>query len=310
VLPHRGEWYKDFPPRWGHLRVPTSSRKAATAAIALYAPCRPRAFLVQRAAWMITRLVGPRALPGRTVRWVPDVPPDVWHEISVRIQATVGSFDTIAGYERLQADRPGFALLLLGNGAPVAFVKVRGGDVAPIDTERTAVDMVWRHGPRSFCVPRPLASGFVDRWAYLVVEALAPRLHRPARNPRLGAITSEVQAALASLPRPTGTSPHWRPMHGDFAPWNLRRTGPGEPVLIDWEDAAWGPPGADEVFYRATQDALGIDRARGSPYEEAIDFWLDRVERWGDSDRDRRLGVATAAALRRMRAVREMAPCA
>ena len=89
-------------------------------------------------------------------------------------------------------------------------------------------------------------------------------------------------------------------MHGDFAPWNLRRTGPGELVLVDWEDAAYGPPGADEVFYQACQAALGMERATGSPHAEAIDYWLRRLQQRTDGGRDQRLAAATVAALRRV----------
>ena len=297
-----GERYKDFPPGWGHLRIPISSRSAALAALALYAPCRPRAFLVQRAAWVITKLVGPRALPGRAVHWTPSVPPDVWSEITSQLRDAVGSFDAVAGYERLQASRPGFALLVLREGAAVAFVKLRAGESAPIENERNATELAWRLGSRSFRVPRPLASGSFDGWHFFAVEALAPRLHRPARAPRLDLIISEVQSALFDLPRALGVAAHWQPMHGDFAPWNLRRPAWGELVLIDWEDAAWGPPGADEVFYRATQAALGIRQAPVSPHEEAINYWLAKIEGRLDTNRDRRLAIATVEALRRMRA--------
>jgi phosphotransferase family enzyme len=295
------ERYKDFPPGWGHLRIPTSSRTAALAALSLYAPCRPRAFLLQRAAWTITKLIGPRALPGRAARWVPGVPPDVWSAVTERVCQAVGSFDSVAGYDRLQGSRSGFALLLLREAVPVAFVKVRAGDSAAIENECKATELVWRHGPRSFRVPRPLTSASFGNWHFLAVEALVPRLHRPARAPSLDAIVGEVQTALSTLPRARDVPAHWRPMHGDLAPWNLRHTGKGELVLIDWEDAAWGPPGGDEVFYQATQAALGIRQAPVSPHEEAIDYWLEKVETRRDTKRDRRLAIDTSAALRRMR---------
>ena len=292
--------YKDFPPGWGHLRIPMSSRNAALAALALYAPCRPRAFALQRVAWMVTRLVGPRALPGRAMRWTPDVPADVWHTITEQLHRAVGPFDAFAGYDRLQASRSGFALLLLRAGAPIAFVKLRVGDSASMENEHHAVELVSRYGPRSFRVPRPLARGSSDGWHFLALEALAPGLHRPPRRPPIDVITGEIQAALATLERPRGTPEDWRPMHGDFAPWNLRRTGSGELVLVDWEDAAWGPAGADEVFYQAAQAALGLEAAPASPHGEAVDYWLHKIQQRTDGGRDRRLADATVAALRRM----------
>ncbi len=33
--------YKDFPPGWGHIKVPLSSRRAAIAALGLYSPLSP-----------------------------------------------------------------------------------------------------------------------------------------------------------------------------------------------------------------------------------------------------------------------------
>jgi hypothetical protein len=112
--------------------------------------------------------------------------------------------------------------------------------------------------------------------AFPRLEALTPQLHRAPRNPPLGLITAEIQRALASLPRADGTPAHWQPIHGDFAPWNLRRVTSGRLVLINWEDVSWGPPGADEVFYRATQSALGLAAAPATAYEEGVAYGSSR----------------------------------
>ena len=59
-------------------------------------------------------------------------------------------------------------------------------------------------------------------------------------------------------------------MHGDFTPWNLRSSRTRALSLVDWEDAGWGPPDADEVLYRAVSAALtrppvtGLRRLRRS----------------------------------------------
>ena len=293
-------WYKDFPPGWGHLKVPLSSRDAALAALTLYAPCRPRAYLIQRAAWIAIKTAGPAALPGRATRWVPAVDPDVWQELSAFIRREVGAFDVVAGYERLQRSHPGFALLLLRDGVPVSFVKLREGDGAAVANEYRTLAAVSRFGPRSFSVPRPLVYGELRGWHFLAIEALAPRLHRPARNPPLGLITAEVQNALKDLPRSADTPVHWLPMHGDLAPWNLRTAGRGL-VLIDWEDAGWGPPGADEVYYRCTQAALDLGDTSTSVYNEAIAYWHRKLADRRDTKRDSRLATDVSAALRRMR---------
>lgn len=103
-------------------------------------------------------------------------------------------------------------------------------------------------------------------------------------------------------------------MHGDFTPWNLRRLANGDLALLDWEGAGWGPPGADEVLYRAAATAvLGAPPVRVEA-PEAIRFWRERLERrlsgqvggatdggpQGRGRRDRRLDLAVRQALREM----------
>jgi glycosyltransferase involved in cell wall biosynthesis len=294
--------YKDFPPGWGHLKIPIASRDQALAALALYSPCRRNARLIHRAAWLAIKLAGPGVLPGRAVPWQPALDPDLWNDLSALLRREIGAFDTVAGYERLQQSHPGFALLLLRGGTPVSFVKLRGGDGTAIANEYRAASAVARNtsdSSSSFSVPRPLLLGDFRGWHFLALEPLRPHLHSPAKNPPLGLVTAEIQDALADLPRPPGTPLHWRPMHGDCAPWNLRKTGAGL-VLIDWEDAGWGPPGADEVFYRATESALGLGDAPASAYEEAIAYWTHKIVGRRDTKRDERLAVGIAAALRQM----------
>jgi aminoglycoside phosphotransferase (APT) family kinase protein len=46
-------------------------------------------------------------------------------------------------------------------------------------------------------------------------------------------------------------------MHGDYVPWNLREDDAGQLWLLDWEDAAWGPPRADLVRYLVAYQSLG-----------------------------------------------------
>jgi aminoglycoside phosphotransferase (APT) family kinase protein len=79
-------------------------------------------------------------------------------------------------------------------------------------------------------------------------------------------------------------------MHGDFTPWNLRSSPGGQLTLVDWEEAGWGPPGADEVLYRAVSGALTRRPVTGlGGAVEAVDFWTervaDRLAAGGDEDR-------------------------
>lgn len=294
------ERYKTFPPGRDYFRVPMSSRRAALAGLSLYGACKPRALWGQRTAWIAVELLGPRALPGRASEWRPPIDAARWRALCETWRATLGAFDTMAAYHRRQASRPGLALLLLRHGTPVAFVKVRGGGKESLHDEAAALDAVWRFQPRSFSVPEPLMCGTEDEWQWFATAPLPVGLHHPPTRPPLDAILPEVEAALAGLPRPDGTPDHWRPMHGDFAPWNLRRVARTAVVLIDWERAGWGPPEADRVLYRATWAAL-----RGRPPErcdalEAIRYWRQRAASWPETDTDHTFSLALLARLREM----------
>ena len=85
---------------------------------------------------------------------------------------------------------------------------------------------------------------------------------------------------LAGLDRPENAPNDWEPFHGDFTPWNLRQIGNAAPWLIDWEDAGWGPPGADRVFYIASAYAVG--RSVGempNDASQAVRYWWDEITR-------------------------------
>ena len=291
--------YKDFPPGWGHITVPMSSRRAAIAGLGLYTASHAKALWAQRAARAAIMLLGPGALWGRSFPWCP-VGEETWEALTAVWRREIGTFDDVAGYGRLQASRGGVALLLLRNGAPIAFVKLRPGDDAELRRERRALEAVWHHGPRAFRVPAPLHAGSLHDWHYLATAPLPTGLHRPPRDPPLRAILEEVTAALAHLPQPPGTPDHWRPMHGDFAPWNLRQLPGGSLALVDWENAGWAPPGADEVFYRAAEEALQQRLAERGAASEAVQFWRARVAARPENARDERLARALGRALRRM----------
>jgi aminoglycoside phosphotransferase (APT) family kinase protein len=75
-------------------------------------------------------------------------------------------------------------------------------------------------------------------------------------------------------------------MHGDLTPWNLRQRTDGTLFLIDWEDAGWAPPGADEVYYWATEGFLSGGEMLLEP-AEAREYWIKVL--------DGRLRVARAS---------------
>jgi hypothetical protein len=295
------ERYKRFPPGRGAVMLPLSSRAGAQAALAMYAAVRPRAVLAQRVARMGIALFGARILPGRATEWKRPIADESWSELLRRWRDELGDFDSMAVYERGHENRPGAALLLLRGGSALAFVKVRSTDVESLINEARALEMVWRAQPRSFSVARPLAAGEQDGWRYFAMAPLPPFLHSIPRSPPLGSILSELRAALADSPRANGTPRHWEPMHGDFTPWNLRETREGELTLVDWEYSGWGPPGADEMLYRATSAAVMERHPGHSDKHEAIHFWIDRMSAWPETqDRDGRLVRSVLAALRQL----------
>ena len=89
-------------------------------------------------------------------------------------------------------------------------------------------------------------------------------------------------------------------MHGDFTPWNLRQLESGELVLLDWEEAGWGPPGADAVLYRAAASALSQSYTAPCSDGEAIQFWRARISKRDGDARDRRLDEGMLRALAEM----------
>lgn len=115
----------------------------------------------------------------------------------------------------------------------------------------------------SFKVAQCAYTFTIEGWAARQYEPL-PRFHRPARwDPaRIAAVAADAARALEGLlPRPAETPAHWRPMHGDFVPWNLREDDRGQFWLLDWEDVRWGPPLADLARYVVAYYSLG----RNSP---------------------------------------------
>lgn len=268
---------KRFPPGRRNIQVPTSSRAAALAALALYAPCVPRGYAVRDAAWALVRLLGPRALPGSARPLQPSTDEVTWRSLLESWGEELGPFTDLAVYGRIQAERAGGAVLLLDGPRSVAFLRVE-----PHAADRFAREARVLEGlaaaPRSFWHPVVLSSGEVGDLAWLAVSAMTPRPHRAQRTLPAEVLADVGEALAGVLPRPAGIPETWTPMHGDLAPWNLRSVGRGARALIDWEDAAWGPPQADQVLFDAAAAALwGGPVPHGPP--EAVAFWRERIAR-------------------------------
>lgn len=282
-----GATFKTFPPRWAHLRVPVSPPEAAQAALSLYAPCRPAARAFHAVAWRAAGVGGARLLPGRARAWAPPMGDDTWAALVQRWEDDVGRVDAIAVYERPQRARSGVAALLVRDGTGVAFVKVRRGDVAALRRENAVLEALTERPLPGVWTPAPRSLGEVDGWSYLMTTAFRSALHRPARGVDIAALSREIEASLAGVVVPSGEPAHWRPMHGDLTPWNLRDVDGTGTVLIDWEDAALGPPEADATLYAATCAALRQARVVKAP-SEAVRFWRDRLDARPANDTDRR----------------------
>lgn len=270
----------------------------------MYTPCKPMGVWFQRVAWGAVSMFGPRTLPGKKVGWEPPMDPELWDALLVRWRQVFGSFETMAVYQRLQMDRSGFLLLLIHNNSPLAFLKIKKHPHSPFLSESNVVNAVSKFRPQSFSIPDLLLLGELAGWHYLATKPLPPYPHRVPKNPPLNLITREIGTALTAIPPPPETLSHWRPMHGDFTPWNLRQLRDGTLVLIDWEDTGWGPPSADEVLYRATAASLGAPLINVSDADEAVAFWEHRLKtQKTTTERDKKLADSLMGIFKTMRSV-------
>lgn len=292
--PREATSYKQIPPRSGYILTPAGSRDAARAAIAMYSASRRGARAAQRVAMNAVTLAGSAVLPGRPQPWRP---PDHWDSVEPEIIAAFGPVDETVIYRRPQPEREGFALLTLRGGTPSAFVKLQPAHDSRLGREEAALRAMRRAAPRSFSVPDVLASGTVAAWCYLALEPFPVAIHRPAHDPPLEEMVEEIAAGLANLPRPVETPHHWIPMHGDLTPWNLRQFPDGRLILLDWEHAGWGPPGADLVLYTAAAAALGLRTAAVAQSRETAEFWQNRFATGALTRRDLKLRKAVMQSL-------------
>lgn len=275
--------YKTFPPGWNNIQVPTHRRGAALAAIATYAPCTTKGVWAQRAAWTLVSLGGPRLLPGRSRPWQPPLPAEQWAALQTDVASAVGRFDGHTVYQRPDG-RQGLLMVLLDGDRSVGFVKVRGDDTAGLLREEAALLLAERADRGSFVTPRVLGSSTIANWRYLVLSPMPPQMHRMLRHTPDPAVFEDIAVLLGGLEKPSHVPSGWEPMHGDFAPWNLRRIGEARPWLTDWEEADWGPPDADRVYYEASARAIGHPVSSEPLGDiEAVRYWRHVVERRRDA---------------------------
>ena len=162
--------------------------------------------------------------------------------------------------------------------------------IEPIETARLRGREPSTH---SFRVTTCVDSFSYEGWSVRQYEPLPP-FHRPARwnAERMRRVAEDVALALEGVLAPVqGIPPHWRPIHGDYVPWNLREDDSGQLWLLDWEDARWGPPLADLVRYVVAYHSLRwsspdriaavVKRTIGDASAEALlevaTFWLSHA---------------------------------
>jgi hypothetical protein len=275
--------------------LPLGSRAGARAGVGMLGATRRVNVIGQAVAMTALSLAGPRLVPGERCSLDDVVDRDLFLALWADVEGCIGPVDAVAALGRPQAARAGFAVLALRGHRVVAFVRLQRAS-AGSQREAAVLRAVAAFGPRTFAVPSVVGSGTAQGWDWIATEPLPGRLHRSDWTADPESLGHEISAALSEF---VGPPPRdgWRPMHGDLAPWNLRRTRRRR-FLIDWEAADFGPPHADATYLSVTRAAV-----RGRPPSRPLDpeaarFWSERLEQRHHSGADARLNQALLRYLR------------
>lgn len=199
--------------------------------------------------------------------WLPDGGRSTWPghgpaELEAMLRAALPSVRLLGMVLPWDPDRRRLLLLCWAAGNPLV-VKL-GDDEDVLRAEHCALSLLAADPLPGIATPRPFGIEVVGTGhdggpvVALATSALGLRAQRPAIDEPLRTFESDLASRLADLPgRPPATAgvPRPVPVHGDLAPWNLRRTSRGL-ALFDWEAVGWGPPGADLAHYRDTCDEV------------------------------------------------------
>lgn len=190
--------------------------------------------------------------PAHEWSWPTDSP----DEITGGLDRHIPGISIIGAVAPRQPGRRRLSLLCVAGGDEV-IVKLGVPDDG-IETETLALRLLSDAPLPGIATPSVIASGHLGEAgsvAFLATDAIGLDKQRPAIDVPLTGFEADLGHRLASLPRPPGTPDDAVPVHGDLAPWNLRRT-PRGLALFDWEAAGWGPPGSDLAHYRAACASL------------------------------------------------------
>ena len=161
--------------------------------------------------------------------------------------------DLLAAAAPRQRGRRRLSLLATSGAASGELMVVKLGERGDgLETEATALTLLTADPLPGIATPSVVAAGHLsndDAVAFVVTTALGLERQRPAIDEPLPNFAADLATRLAAMPKPHGTDDEFVPVHGDLAPWNLRRTSRGL-ALFDWEAAGWGPPGSDLEHYR------------------------------------------------------------
>jgi hypothetical protein len=222
--------------------------------------------------------------------WHPPLDSDLWKRLTEQWSKWFGPFDELAFYRPRQDERSGFAGLLLTEGVGLGFVKWKPGD--GLLEEAGVVDVV--SGASSFTAPSLVGVSSSPDWSTMGLSPFPPGLHTARLSTPPNQVAAEVSELLDPMIPIDQEHPHWRAMHGDMGPWNLRRLRGQGNILFDWELTRRAPPGADLVFHWAASRATGLRAGHDvSGCAEAAHFWIGEIpNRFATGPEDQRLASA------------------
>lgn len=211
-------------------------------------------------------------------------------------EQALAPFEMLAIRLPAQAERKRLVVLGRQRGATLV-VKIGAAD-GRLDTEYEILQRLVRDPIPLVRTPSVVSGGSLSLGGELS-SFVACRLTRPAHSK--AAFSAPFDTIERGIEKIVGTTAppevpdHWRPAHGDLAPWNLRRSSYGL-VLFDWEHCDWAPPLADRVYFNACCAALrGQPMPEGLP-TESVEYWTDKVAARNDPH-DRGLNQRLLSAL-------------